>query len=67
MLQADMVRMKALNCKGGFVCEVKEMVDWAIDAMRDDVSGMPGSRKVVGILKSFMGKELSRAYPDEKY
>lgn len=28
------------------MCEVKEMVvDWAIDVMRDDVSGMRGSRK----------------------
>ena len=28
------------------MCEVKEMVvDWAIDVMRSDVSGMPGSRK----------------------
>ena len=38
--------MKALKLQSEVLCEVKEMVvDWAIDVMRDDVSGMPGSRK----------------------
>lgn len=37
--------MKALNCKVRLcVCELKEMVvDWAIDVMRDAISGMCGS------------------------
>ena len=37
---------KALNCKVRFCFEGKEMVvDWAIDVMRDAISGMYGSQE----------------------
>ena len=46
MVEAGYGMMKALNCKVRFCFEGKEMVvDWAIDVMRDAISGMCGSHE----------------------
>ena len=48
------------------MCEVKEMVvDWAIDVMRDAISGLCGITRGRGYLEELSGKELSRVYPTE--